>query len=672
MINNTQPNVPPINLAWQDFVDTGKIGIYDVNPDIAESWQRCYKAGVNAYDGTCYRFLTTKELSSLLEKRKELIEIARPFMLKLYEFVKNSGFIVMMTDERGYIMEALGDRETLEKAQGLYFIKGADWSEESVGTNAIGTAAVLKRPIQTSGAEHYCLKHQSWTCSAAPIFNLNGEIIGILDMSGPLNGTHIHTLGMVVAAVEAIAEQIRIRKTNKELSAANNKMTEIFETMSDGVMIIDDQAVLTQVNPMAEKILGKPVEELVGKSIYEILGRDLPALEKTLKWHESFNDAEVFLDSADGRIHCLTSGKPILDDEDILSGVVILVRPMAKVQKLVNRFSGAQALFHFKDVIGHSDEIIEVIHLASLAASGSSNILLEGESGTGKEVLAQSIHNRSARRKGPFVAVNCGAIPRELIGSELFGYADGAFTGAKRGGRPGKFELAAGGTLFLDEIGDMPLEQQVALLRVLQDKKISRIGDDKVIPVDFRVICATNKNLLEEVEKGTFRRDLYYRLNVVSINIPPLRSHPEDIPDLFEHFVEIIGKEWGTEVTEVDERIMQYLKRYKWPGNVRELQNVVERLISMAVGGHINLEDLPACIYQSQEKEIQPIQPASSRDFKVYTEREKRKQLLAEQECQEMLDLLSKHGGNISEVAREKGVSRNTVYRKMRLYNIDY
>ncbi len=672
MFTNIQPYLPETTLAWQDFVANGKLGMHAVNPVIAESWQRCFQAGVDAYDGTCYHHLSSAELDNLLGKRKELIEIARPFMLKLYEFVKGSGFIVMMTDERGYIMETLGDEGTLEQAQGLYFIKGADWSEASVGTNAIGTAAVLKKPIQTSGAEHYCLKHQAWTCSASPIFNLDGQLIGVLDMSGPLDGTHIHTLGMVVAAVEAITEQIRIRKKNRELVTANSKMTEIFQTMSDGVMIIDEQAVLTQVNPMAEKILGKPALELVGKSIHEILGRDLPALAKTLKWHESFNDAEILIDSADGRIHCMSSGMPLLDDEDILSGVVILVRPMAKVQKLVNRFSGAQATFHFKDVIGHSDQITEVIHMASLAASGSSNILLEGESGTGKEVLAQSIHNRSARRKGPFVAVNCGAIPRELIASELFGYADGAFTGAKRGGRPGKFELAAGGTLFLDEIADMPLEQQVALLRVLQDRKITRIGDDKVIPVDFRVICATNKNLLEEVEKGTFRQDLYYRLNVVAITLPPLRSHPEDIPDLFEHFVELIGREWGSKILEIDERIMEYLQQYKWPGNVRELQNVVERLISMAEGGRIHLEGLPPSIFKPHGTEMRQDQQSIPPAINVCSEREKRKQLIAEHECQEILDLLAKHGGNISEVAREMEVSRNTVYRKMRQYAIDY
>lgn len=367
-------------------------------------------------------------------------------------------------------------------------------------------------------------------------------------MSGPLYAAHLHTLGMVVAAVEAIMDQISIRKKNRELTMANNRLTDIFQTMSDGVMIIDEQSVIMQMNTVAEQIIGRSAGELIGQSIKEIFGRGVPAIEKTLKWHKAYSDTEVMIDTVDVRIHCLSSVVPIVDAEGVFSGAVILVRTMEKVQKLVNRFSGAQAIFRFKDVIGKSQEMAEVVRVASLAALGSVNILLEGESGTGKEVLAQAIHNRSVRRKGPFLAVNCGAIPRELIGSELFGYSEGAFTGAKRGGRPGKFELAAGGTLFLDEIGDMPLEQQVALLRVLQDKKITRIGDDKVIPVDFRVICATNKNLLEEIEKGNFRQDLYYRVNVVTITMPPLRNHPEDIPALFAHFMGVIGRERGGKI----------------------------------------------------------------------------------------------------------------------------
>ncbi|MDD3364123.1 MAG: sigma-54-dependent Fis family transcriptional regulator [Syntrophomonas sp.] len=661
-----------IKAAWQTFIVDGKPGDCSVTPEIVESWQRCYEAGVDPYDGTCYHFLNQTKLADLLAKRQDFIDIARPFMLKLFEFVKDSGFIVILTDERGYIMEIFGDEDTLDQAQGIHFIKGADWTEESVGTNAIGTAVVLKRPIQTSGAEHYCQKHHAWTCSASPIFNMNGQMIGILDMSGPSNKTHLHTLGMVVAAVEAIKDQIRIQKKNRELTIANDRLTDIFQTMSDGVMIIDKQGVVIQINPVAEQIIGRPSEELMGKAIKEIVGREVHGVEKVLKRQESFSDSELMVDTIDGRIHCLSSGMPLFDDEGVVSGAVILVRPMEKVQKLVNRFSGAQAIFHFNDVIGDSREMTEVVRVASLAASGSSNILLEGESGTGKEVLAQAIHNRSVRRKGPFVAVNCGAIPRELIGSELFGYSEGAFTGAKRGGRPGKFELAAGGTLFLDEIGEMPLEQQVALLRVLQDKKITRIGDDKIIPVDFRVICATNKNILEEINKGNFRQDLYYRINVVAITLPPLRNHPEDIPTLVDHFMELIGRESGRKVMKVDQEVMEYLKEYDWPGNVRELQNVVERIISMSENGLIHLEHLPPSILRLHRDFFHKEPSAITRAVRVYSEREKRKQLLAENECQEMLKLLTKHGGNISEVAKEMEVSRNTIYRKMRQYAIDY
>lgn len=667
MIAKFQSSSSEISRAWKQFIMDGisrKIAVA-VAPEIMESWQRCYKKCVNPYDGTASRVLNQAELNNLLAKRKDIIDIAKPFMLKLYEFVKGSGFIVMLADERGYIMESLGDENMLKKAQKLHFMKGADWTEESVGTNAIGTAVILERPLQISGAEHYCLKHQIWTCSACPIFDKRGEMTGILDMSGPLDETHLHTLGMVVASVEAIMDQMELQEKNKQLIIANNRMVDIFKTMSEGVMIINENGVIQQINPVATQILGRTSSELLGKEIKQIFGRDAQGVERTIRRQESFSDLEVMVDTADGRIHCLSSGVPILDN-GVLTGAVIMVRPMEKVQKLVNHFSGAQAVFHFKDVIGKSREIARVIQIASMAAVSEANVLLEGESGTGKEVLAQAIHNRSNRRKGPFVAVNCGAIPRELIASEIFGYTDGAFTGAKRGGRPGKFELAAKGTLFLDEIGDMPLEQQVALLRVLQDKKISRIGDDKVIPVDFRIICATNKNLEEEVDKGNFRKDLYYRINVVKIMIPPLRDRPEDILELFNQFMTAMG---GEKVKNIDPQVIEALKRHTWPGNVRELQNVVERLISMVDSDYISLEHLPPSMLHSQHRVVPDLE---ARESQVNTAREQRKVLQAQNEYGEILAFLSKHGGNISEIAKEMGVSRNTIYRKMRQYNINY
>ncbi|WP_425802931.1 sigma-54-dependent Fis family transcriptional regulator [Desulfitobacterium sp. Sab5] len=355
MMVNFQSSSSEISMAWNQFITDGISQNRAVAPEIMESWQRCYKAGVNPYGGKACRVLSLTELKNLLAKRKDIIDIAQPFMLKLYEFVRGSGFIVMLTDERGYIMENFGDEDIMEKAQELYFTKGADWTEESVGTNAIGTAVVLKKPMQISGAEHYCLKHQAWTCSASPIFNKRGEMIAILDMSGPLNGTHLHTLGMVVASVEAIMDQMELREKNRELMIANNRLVDIFKTMSEGVMIINEYGIIVRVNPVAEQIFGNPAHDLVGKGIKQILGRDAQGIEKSIGRQESFNDLEVMVDTADGRIHCLSSGVPI-EDNGISTGAVIMVRPMEKVQKLVNRFSGAQAVFHFKDVIGKSQE----------------------------------------------------------------------------------------------------------------------------------------------------------------------------------------------------------------------------------------------------------------------------------------------------------------------------
>ncbi|MBP2666789.1 MAG: sigma54 specific transcriptional regulator, partial [Firmicutes bacterium] len=306
----------------------------------------------------------------------------------------------------------------------------------------------------------------------------------------------------------------------------------------------------------------------------------------------------------------------------------------------------------------------------SLAATSFSNVLLQGESGTGKELFAQAIHHHSERSEGPFIAVNCGAIPRELISSELFGYEEGAFSGAKRGGRPGKFELAAGGTLFLDEIADMPLEQQVALLRVLQEKKLVRIGGERVIPADVRVICATNKTLLNEVEKGAFRQDLYYRLNVISITVPPLRERGNDIIVLFQHIIDKIGKERGHKYS-VDEKVLECLRRYNWPGNVRELYNVAERVVSISEEQTIMLRHLPPEIYSPQEHadrfELQPFPQV------VLGDSIKQQRVLAMEQTEqaEIVAFLNQYGGNISRVAKKLGVARTTIYRKLQRYGID-
>lgn len=252
-------------------------------------------------------------------------------------------------------------------------------------------------------------------------------------------------------------------------------------------------------------------------------------------------------------------------------------------------------------------------------------------------------------------SVNCGAIPRELIGSELFGYDEGAFTEAHRGGRPGKFELAAGGTVFLDEIGDMPLEHQVTLLQVLQERRITRIGGDKVIPVDVRVICASNKDLKQEVIKGNFREDLFYRLNVIAIRLPPLRRRREDVPLLFKVFLEEVCRKMNVSIRDVDPRVIPSLQHYDWPGNIREFQNVLERMVNLAVGGYIGLEHLPEEIANPTTAIPPPIVDEGDASATLIDERNRIKELLADKERQKIVLLLTRNRGNISQVARDLG-----------------
>ncbi|HWP96912.1 MAG TPA: sigma-54-dependent Fis family transcriptional regulator [Syntrophomonadaceae bacterium] len=655
-----------ISAAWGRFILSGKLEpASEVRPEILDSWRRCYAAGVDPYDGTSHALLNQEEIEFLQDKNRELIEVARPFMVKLSKFVAGSGFIVFLADERGFMMEVMGDDDFQDNARTVNLASGYGWREEEVGTNGIGTALALGRPFQVSGQEHYCQKIHSWTCSAAPILDEDGQVLGALQMSGPSYGAHLHTLGMVVAAVEAISDQMRINKQNRELTVLNNSLNNIFQTMSDGAVLINMDGIISQINPVAAQMLGK---EVLGNSIQGVFGQS-KKIGPMLSTTRPFSDVEVMVDSARGRLHCLVTSKPIKDEDGQVTGAVVFFNPINKVKNLVNRLSGAEASFYFKDIIGGSQTLLHAVQIGLQAASSTSNVLIQGESGTGKELFAQAIHNQSPRRDGPFIALNCAAIPRELIASELFGYSEGAFTGARRGGRPGKFELAAGGTLFLDEIGDMPLDQQASLLRVLQEKKITRIGGEKIIPVDVRVICASNKNLQEEIKKSNFRQDLYYRLNVIEISVPPLRQRREDIGLLFNHLLSKISSKMDVEIQYIEPSVLERLQNYAWPGNVRELENVVEKMLTRSRGPGIKLEHLP--------EEIVSFHPLANR-YHVAASRElgsnqghrSDSEAPPDLERQALLDLLGRHQGNISRVAQELGVCRNTVYRKMRFYQI--
>jgi transcriptional regulator with PAS, ATPase and Fis domain len=314
---------------------------------------------------------------------------------------------------------------------------------------------------------------------------------------------------------------------------------------------------------------------------------------------------------------------------------------------------GAKAKFKFDDLIGHEMKFLETIEMAKLISLSGSNVLLLGESGTGKDIFAQAIHNESNRSNGPYVAINCAAIPRDLISSELFGYSDGAFTGSKRGGSQGKFELADGGTLFLDEIGEMPLELQAILLRVIEDKSITRIGGDRITSVDVRIITATNKDLKEEIRNKKFREDLYYRFSVFALKMVPLRERKEDIPILALYFAKKIGNAINKKIVKINDDVIARLKEYSWPGNIRELQNVIERMIYIAKGSMLTLDLLP------QEITMQN-----------YTRRSNNELPESNNHTSELILSMMQSYIPKTKIADKLGVSRSTLYRLLREHKI--
>lgn len=622
-----------------------------VNPMILRSWQRCLASQLSPNEVITSR-LPDKEINSRRLRHRALIEVAKPFLSNLYQLVKGSGFVVVLLDSEACILELMGDKNILGQDQ--HFRVGEFWNEETKGTNAMGLVKVEQKPLQVYATEHFCRPNHWLTCSAAPIRKENGEMIGILDVSGDYRRAHAHTLGMVVAAVQAIENQLRLETANAEVIRSYNNITAIIESMSEGLISFDKTGRITKINPVACNILGITASDYLDRPLEQILA--VPrVLEDVLERRRSLNDREIFVDTQFGRLPFLLSGRPILDQQGKVCGGIITLREMQNVHRLVTDMVGARAQFTFDDIIGESPALRYSIQTAKAVARSISSVLLQGESGTGKEMFAQAIHNASPMAEGPFVAINCAAIPRDLIESELFGYEEGAFTGAKRGGRPGKFELANRGTILLDEVADMPLDTQASLLRVLQDKQIVRVGGLKPIPVDIRIIAATNRDLKKEVEKGNFRPDLYYRLNVIHITIPPLRDREGDVLLLAKYFINKFSHMLRLPPVSLDPRAAKALETYWWPGNVRELSNAIERAVNLAQGKTITLEYLPEPL-QAIAKELGGPTP----------------NLMSLEKFQQKLivDTLQEVGGNISRCAAVLGIGRNTLYRKLKKYSI--
>ncbi len=679
---------------WKQYVLQGVMQEDVLPPALMQSWRRCAALGLDPYrDGgpADENHLTSTTISHTL------LSLVRPAMEDLHQFVEGSACVVVFADAEVRIVDRFGDQEMQEELEHFGVTIGASWREEERGSNALALALQESFPMQLDGAMHYCAALHTLYTSAAPVHDLMGDAVGVLAVIGAHENCHPHTLGMITAAAQAISNQLQMQVW---LSNANDLLAElkiILQTLPEGILLLRRDGVISQMNAPAGTMLGLVPVKVTGRRLRDVL--PIPAmLLQAIAGQQQLSDEEIVFDTVHGRVTCLCSLKPISSYrpetglEDIVGssgivlsepvspdGFVMILRSIERVQKLVNRMTGARARLTFANVVGESPALKEALRLARLASKSNSTVLLQGETGTGKEIFAQSIHNGSARADGPFVAINCGAIPRELINTELFGYEGGSFTGADRQGRSGKFEQAHGGTLFLDEIGDMPLDLQTTLLRTIETRTIVRIGGHRVIPADVRIIVATHKDLREEARRGTFRSDLFYRLNVLTIHIPALRERLDDVPLLVQHFLQRQSRVLGRSFT-ITAEAMAAMQPYTWPGNVRELENMLERVTYLMPKNTITIDDLPFEFQQTIErgepsKYRNSDQPRSNEAYEQDTPVTEKSRGLKKQstdaEVQAILQTLHASNGQVTRAAALLGISRTTLWRKMMKYGLN-
>ncbi|MFH1122112.1 MAG: sigma 54-interacting transcriptional regulator, partial [Pseudomonadota bacterium] len=417
-----------------------------IRPEVRRSWLKCRKMRLNPLEKTPPPLIAGSEFEGLIRRNKELIQVCGPMMDMIAISVRDTGFIVTLAERSGCVLLVRGDQEILEMAGQNYYQPGCLRSIEGAGTNAIGVCLSEEKPIQITGAEHFNVHFHPWTCSSAPIRDGQGKIIGVMTLSGRSVGRHKHTLALVTAAAETIESQIRERDLAEEKLRLNSMLSLIFNSISDGVIAVDNNLKITHINRTASRLLELEGESVIGKGLEEAL---LPeeTLLHAIRTRSYFAGTEIGFNCAEGHKSYMCSGDPIRNASGHVLGAIITLAEKRQVISIAKKIGGNYAKYRFSDIKGKDPELLRQVELGRIAAKTNSRVLIIGESGTGKELFAQAIHNDSRRRHEPFVAISCATIPRDLIESELFGYRGGAFTGARREGQVGKFELANRGTL---------------------------------------------------------------------------------------------------------------------------------------------------------------------------------------------------------------------------------
>jgi sigma-54 dependent transcriptional regulator, acetoin dehydrogenase operon transcriptional activator AcoR len=636
-------NEQEIRQGWERFIENGTVS-KALRGVVVASWQRSQSHGIPVERNEA-PLAPEAEVTQRRSAQAALLEAARPALSQACLFLGEANSMIILTDSSGLVLETAGDPRTIDFGQVIHLEQGGSWKEADIGTNAIGTAIAESRPVQIHGLEHFCCEVKRWTCAATPIWHpTNGELLGVVDISGPVRTFHPHSLALAVALGRQIESTIA-----ESIEYDHERLLRYFimkrsRWANVDVLAIDQQGKILFAPECVLQNLEREQPGLISNGCISSLKNLRPAA-----WPVRLNE-----------LLPNTSTELVVDHNRQLGAILVLQKERRRSASTLPRVM-TERLLEFEEILGESAVMLKTRERARKMAMTGAPILIEGETGVGKELFARAIYGASQTACGPFVPVNCGGIPRDLVGSEIFGYAKGAFTGAKEQGHAGKIEAADGGVLCLDEIGEMPLDLQPFLLRVLEDGVVYRIGSNEGRAVRIRLVAMTHRDLLVEVNAGRFRRDLYYRIASMRLLIPPLRDRGDDIVLLARHFAGLAAASLDRPVPRFGDKVLEFFRAYSWPGNVRELRNVIENMILLGDSRELQIEDVPIEV----RRQVDPPVAALALEQSSPTSPQ-----LKQNERAVIESALAKTGGKLTAAAKLLGIARATLYRKLAHYGI--
>ena len=625
------------------------------NENILNSWNNSDSLGID-YHRALPKELPQIELERIKKYYKRLMVCSDWAINHLVENSPDNDLRVLLFSKDGVILRIYGKSNAEDWLSQSGIFSGTRWTDESIGTNPFSLGMQLKRAVDMEGTYNYSRFLIDGSYYYAPICLNEGEIYGSIVIAEPYEKRDPNLLSVAIAVSRTIELDVFLFQSIDMFTSSEEESGSIFLRQNKGrneVVIINDQVF---------KILGIKKPDTYHLTLEEII---LPLPDNRDFWNilstqKCVYDKMIQLSVPSGRVYVNMTTATYKQNKFHPDGITIQFSSNERANKLTSKFTDNNAKYTFNDVIGENELMLETIKRSKIAAQSDSNIIITGESGVGKDVFAQAIHNNSKRSHKPFVAINCASFSKELISSELFGYESGAFTGAKREGSIGKFELANHGTLFLDEIGDMPMEVQSVLLRVLEEKNFRKVGGNNLIEVDVRIIAATNKNLKELIEQKLFREDLFYRLSIIRINIPPLKNRGGDVFLFAEYFIKKLCSRMGKPDIRLSKSALEFLGKYSWPGNIRELQNLLEGIISTYEETLIGEKEIHTYLGEYFMETFPTENPTVSVPFDIYGMDEKEKFEMALRKCR----------NNKTKAAEYLGLSRSTFYRRMQEFGM--